>query len=99
MGGASRKRNLPAAAVGSKENRAGGAAFRRFDAFSPADLPGIHLSEKRHESNVSNGKIGTSADAVLQVYTLENRRLENFLERHKAYYAYTGEIEIDRFLR
>jgi len=35
----------------------------------------------------------------LQVYTLENRRLENFLERHKAYYAYTGEIEIDRFLR
>ena len=31
--------------------------------------------------------------------TLENRRLENFLERHKAYYAYTGEIEIDRFLR
>jgi len=36
---------------------------------------------------------------VLQVHTLENRRLENFLERHKAYYAYTGEIEIDRFLR
>jgi diguanylate cyclase (GGDEF)-like protein len=36
---------------------------------------------------------------VLQVFTLENRRLENFLERHKAYYAYTGEIEIDRFLR
>ena len=35
----------------------------------------------------------------LQVYTLENRRLENFLERHKAYYAYTGEIEVDRFLR
>ena len=25
---------------------------------------------------------------VLQVFTLENRRLENFLERHKAYYAY-----------
>ena len=36
---------------------------------------------------------------LLQVFTLENRRLENFLERHKAYYAYTGEIEIDRFLR
>jgi diguanylate cyclase (GGDEF)-like protein len=36
---------------------------------------------------------------VLQVHTLENRRLENFLERHKAYYAYSGEIEIDRFLR
>jgi len=36
---------------------------------------------------------------VLSVYTLENRRLENFLERHKAYYAYSGEIEIDRFLR
>jgi len=36
---------------------------------------------------------------VLNVYTLDNRRLENFLERHKAYYAYTGEIEIDRFLR
>ena len=33
------------------------------------------------------------------VYTLDNRRLENFLERHKAYYAYSGEIEIDRFLR
>ncbi len=36
---------------------------------------------------------------MLTVYTLENRRLENFLERHKAYYAYSGEIEIDRFLR
>lgn len=36
---------------------------------------------------------------MLQVHTLDNRRLENFLERHKAYYAYTGEIEIDRFLR
>jgi diguanylate cyclase (GGDEF)-like protein len=36
---------------------------------------------------------------VLTVHTLENRRLENFLERHKAYYAYSGEIEIDRFLR
>src|SRR5215472_13990589 len=36
---------------------------------------------------------------VLQVFTLENRRLENFLERHKAYYAYSGEIEVDRFLR
>ena len=34
---------------------------------------------------------------LLQVHTLENRRLENFLERHKAYYAYTGEIEVDRF--
>lgn len=33
------------------------------------------------------------------VYTLENRRLENFLERHKAYYSYSSEIEIDRFLR
>ncbi|HET7453171.1 MAG TPA: sensor domain-containing diguanylate cyclase, partial [Thermoanaerobaculia bacterium] len=32
-------------------------------------------------------------------YTLENRRLEDFLERHKAYYPYSGEIEIDRFLR
>jgi diguanylate cyclase (GGDEF)-like protein len=39
---------------------------------------------------------GTS---VLQVLTLDNRRLENFLERHKAYYTYSGEIEIDRFLR
>ena len=36
---------------------------------------------------------------MLQVLTLENRSLENFLERHKAYYAYSGEIEIDRFLR
>jgi diguanylate cyclase (GGDEF)-like protein len=36
---------------------------------------------------------------VSSVYTLDNRRLENFLERHKAYYAYSGEIEIDRFLR
>jgi diguanylate cyclase (GGDEF)-like protein len=36
---------------------------------------------------------------LLQVFTLENRRLENFLERHKAYYAYSGEIEVDRFLR
>ncbi len=36
---------------------------------------------------------------MLSVYTLDNRRLENFLERHKAYYAYSGEIEIDRFLR
>jgi diguanylate cyclase (GGDEF)-like protein len=33
------------------------------------------------------------------VYTLENNRLEDFLERHKAYYPYSGEIEIDRFLR
>ena len=40
-----------------------------------------------------------SGRIVLQVHTLDNRRLENFLERHKAYYAYTGEIEIDRFLR
>ena len=36
---------------------------------------------------------------MLPVHTLENRRLENFLERHKAYYAYSGEIEIDLFLR
>ena len=36
---------------------------------------------------------------VSSIYTLDNRRLENFLERHKAYYAYSGEIEIDRFLR
>ena len=36
---------------------------------------------------------------MLTVHTLENRKLENFLERHKAYYAYSGEIEIDRFLR
>jgi diguanylate cyclase (GGDEF)-like protein len=36
---------------------------------------------------------------VLPVHTLENRRLENFLERHKAYYPYSGEIEIDTFLR
>ena len=36
---------------------------------------------------------------MLAVYTLENRRLENFLERHKAYYAYSGEIDIDLFLR
>ncbi|HKB70530.1 MAG TPA: sensor domain-containing diguanylate cyclase [Thermoanaerobaculia bacterium] len=33
------------------------------------------------------------------VHTLENNRLEDFLERHKAYYPYSGEIEIDRFLR
>ena len=33
------------------------------------------------------------------VYTLENKRLEDFLDRHKAYYPYSGEIEIDRFLR
>ena len=36
---------------------------------------------------------------VSSIYTLDNKRLENFLERHKAYYAYSGEIEIDRFLR
>jgi len=36
---------------------------------------------------------------LLPVHTLENRRLENFLERHKAYYAYSGEVEIDLFLR
>ncbi len=36
---------------------------------------------------------------MLAVYTLDNRRLENFLERHKAYYAYSGEIDIDVFLR
>ena len=36
---------------------------------------------------------------MLPVHTLENRRLENFLERHKAYYAYSGEVEIDLFLR
>ena len=36
---------------------------------------------------------------MLPVLTLENRRLENFLERHKAYYPYSGEIEIDTFLR
>ena len=36
---------------------------------------------------------------MLSVHTLENRRLENFLERHKAYYPYSGEIEIDSFLR
>ncbi|HEV2063194.1 MAG TPA: sensor domain-containing diguanylate cyclase [Thermoanaerobaculia bacterium] len=35
----------------------------------------------------------------MQVLTLDNRRLEGFLERHKAYYAYSGEIEADRFLR
>ena len=44
-------------------------------------------------------KLGHPRNTVLQVHTLENRRLENFLERHKAYYAYTGEIEVDRFLR
>jgi diguanylate cyclase (GGDEF)-like protein len=37
--------------------------------------------------------------AVLPVQTLDNRRLENFLERHKAHYPYSGEIEIDTFLR
>ena len=36
---------------------------------------------------------------MLKVFTLDNRRLENFLERHKAYYAYSGEIQIDTFLR
>jgi diguanylate cyclase (GGDEF)-like protein len=36
---------------------------------------------------------------LLSVHTLENRRLESFLERHKAYYPYSGEIEIDSFLR
>ena len=35
---------------------------------------------------------------MLPVHTLDNRRLENFLERHKAYYAYSGEIDIDVFL-
>src|ERR1700693_356526 len=35
---------------------------------------------------------------LLPVHTLDNRRLENFLERHKAYYAYSGEIDIDIFL-
>jgi len=36
---------------------------------------------------------------VLPVHTLDNRRLENFLERHKAYYTYSGEIDVDVFLR
>jgi diguanylate cyclase (GGDEF)-like protein len=36
---------------------------------------------------------------VLPVHTLDNRRLENFLERHKAYYTYSGEIDVDLFLR
>jgi diguanylate cyclase (GGDEF)-like protein len=36
---------------------------------------------------------------MLPVHTLDNRRLENFLERHKAYYAYSGEIAVDLFLR
>ena len=36
---------------------------------------------------------------MLPVHTLDNRRLENFLERHKAFYAYSGEIDIDIFLR
>jgi diguanylate cyclase (GGDEF)-like protein len=35
----------------------------------------------------------------VNVVTLDNRRLEGFLERHKTYYAYSGEIEADRFLR
>jgi diguanylate cyclase (GGDEF)-like protein len=35
----------------------------------------------------------------VNVLTLDNRRLEGFLERHKAYYAYSGEIEVDRFLK
>src|SRR4029078_10927959 len=51
-------------------------------------------------SRLSDGKLfRIERTVLLQVHTLENRRLENFLERHKAYYAYTGEIEIDRFLR
>lgn len=36
---------------------------------------------------------------MFSVHTLENRRLEDFLERHKAFYPYAGEVEIDRFLR
>ena len=36
---------------------------------------------------------------MLPVHTLDNRRLENFLERHKAYYTYSGEIDVDLFLR
>ena len=36
---------------------------------------------------------------MLPVHTLDNRHLENFLERHKAYYPYSGEIDIDVFLR
>jgi diguanylate cyclase (GGDEF)-like protein len=36
---------------------------------------------------------------LLPVHTLDNRRLENFLERHKAYYAYSDEIDVDVFLR
>ena len=36
---------------------------------------------------------------MLPVHTLDNRRLENFLERHKAYYTYSGEIDVDVFLR
>ncbi|HKF42816.1 MAG TPA: sensor domain-containing diguanylate cyclase [Thermoanaerobaculia bacterium] len=35
----------------------------------------------------------------MPVHTLDNRRLENFLERHKAYYTYSGEIDVDVFLR
>ncbi len=50
--------------------------------------------------SVSNGKLLEAQEVPLSsVYTLDNRRLGNFLERHKAYYAYSGEIEIDRFLR
>src|SRR5215471_16004725 len=36
---------------------------------------------------------------MFPIYTLENRQLEDFLERHKALYPFSGEIEIDRFLR
>jgi diguanylate cyclase (GGDEF)-like protein len=58
------------------------------------------LAPRSHGPRVSNGKLLDRQEVPLSsVYTLDNRRLENFLERHKAYYAYSGEIEIDRFLR
>lgn len=81
-----------------EEDRAWGVAFRRPDAIRPSDLGGMDLSS--HTGRLSNDKLlNRQVIPVVQVFTLENRRLESFLERHKAYYAYSGEIQIDSFLR
>ena len=48
------------------------------------------------KKRLSDGKLlSLQGNRLLPVHTLDNRRLENFLERHKAYYAYSGEIDID----
>ena len=69
--------------------------LRGAGALRPPDVARMGNPPPRHRARVSNGKLLDRQDVPLSsVYTLDNRRLENFLERHKAYYAYSGEIEI-----